>query len=166
MATANQNLSDFDQKELPNAEKMKIGIVVSEWNEKITSQLAEGAIKTLRESGLPKSQLFVHTVPGSFELALGAQWLFESYAPDAVICLGCVIQGETRHFDFVCQGITHGIQSLSLKINKAVVFGVLTDDNIQQSMDRSGGKHGNKGVEAAVTALKMVALQQKMKSNS
>jgi 6,7-dimethyl-8-ribityllumazine synthase len=138
---------------------MIIGIVVSEWNEKITSNLLKGAKEVLFKYGLKEEQLIVKYVPGSFELPTGAQFLMEYNPVDAVICLGCVIQGETKHFDFVCQGVSLGIKDVSLKYNKAVIFGVLTDNNIQQSIDRSGGKHGNKGEEAAISAIKMVALQ-------
>jgi len=164
MVTARKNLSFYNPDKLPSAKQMKIGIVVSEWNREITQGLEKGATETLLQAGASKSNMIIHYVPGGFELPLGAQWMFESYALDAVICLGCVIQGETKHFDFVCRGITDGIQSLCLKVNKAVIFGVLTDQNRQQSLDRSGGKHGNKGVEAAVSAIKMVALQAKMRN--
>ena len=132
------------------------GIVVSQWNEEITSGLLKGTYDTLLENGVAEENIIIKSVPGGFELPLGAQQLIENQKVDAVICLGCVIQGETRHFDFVCQGITFGIQTVSLKYNKPIIFGVLTDNTIQQSKDRSGGKHGNKGIEAAVTALKML----------
>lgn len=164
MATAGKNLSEYDQKTLPSAKGMKIAIVVSEWNEKITGGLLEGAKSCLLENQLDEQDLSIHYVPGSFELPFGAQILLESEKPDAVICLGCVIQGETKHFDFVCQGLTQGIKDVSLKYHKPVIFGVLTDNNEQQSIDRSGGKHGNKGTEAAITAIKMVALQQRIES--
>lgn len=162
MATANQNLSDqkFDALD---ASKMKIAIVVSEWNHKITGNLLEGAKSSLLKAKLKKENLLIKYVPGSFELPTAAQMILEAdKAVDAVICLGCVIQGETKHFDFVCQGVSQGIKDVSLKYNKAVIFGVLTDNNIQQSIDRSGGKHGNKGDEAAVSAVKMVSFQQSL----
>lgn len=164
MATANKNLSEYNQNTLPSAKGMKIAIVVSEWNEKITTGLLEGAKSCLLENQLDEQDLSIHYVPGSFELPFGAQLLLEAEKPDAVICLGCVIQGETKHFDFVCQGLTQGIKDVSLKYHKPVIFGVLTDNNEQQSIDRSGGKHGNKGTEAAITAIKMVALQQGIES--
>ena len=151
MATSLKNLSDNTIDPIENASHLKFGIVVSEWNSQVTDALADGAFQTL-----------VKTVPGTFELTLGAQWLAEQTDVDAVICLGCVIQGETRHFDFICQGVTYGIIELNLKYNKPFIFGVLTTDTLQQALDRSGGKHGNKGDEAAVTALKMVALKQSL----
>ena len=162
MATANQQLSSYDSEGLTSASDMKMAIVVSEWNEKITNGLLDGAKKTLLKEGLAEINLAIHFVPGSYELPLAAQFILEKATVDAVICLGCVIQGETKHFDFVCQGISQGIKDVSLKYNKPVIFGVLTDNTMQQSIDRSGGKLGNKGVEAAVSAIKMVALQRKI----
>lgn len=162
MATVNQNLSEHDPKKVPSASSMKIAIAVSEWNAKITNGLLKGAKETLIQYNLPESALSIHFVPGSFELPLAAQMILESKKVDAVICLGCVIQGETKHFDFVCEGVSQGIKDVGLKYNKPVIFGVLTDNNEQQSIDRSGGKHGNKGIEAALTAIKMVALQNSL----
>ena len=140
---------------------MKIGVVVAEWNEKITERLYQGAIEALEQCGC--TDIIRKYVPGSFELPLAAQYFLEYTALDAVICLGSVIQGETKHFDFVCQGVVSGIKDVSLKYNKPVIFGVLTDNTLQQAIDRSGGKNGNKGTEAAVTAIKMVALQKGLK---
>lgn len=137
---------------------MRIGIVVAEWNDEITGALSEGAVDLLRKQGIKSENLTVKKVPGSFELPSGAQYLLENHNPDAVIVLGCVIQGETRHFDFICQGVTKGVIDLSLKYKKPVIFGLLTTDNQQQAIDRAGGKHGNKGIEAAVTAIKMIDL--------
>lgn len=162
MATANQNLSDHDPSKVPSAQGMKISIVVSEWNERITKNLLAGAKSTLEKYGIAERDLNIHFVPGSFELPLAAQFLLESTDTEAVICLGCVIQGETKHFDFVCQGVSQGIKDVALKYNKPVIFGVLTDNTLQQSIDRSGGKHGNKGDEAAITAIKMLALQKSL----
>ncbi len=159
MATANKNLSDYDINSIPNAENMVFGIVVSEWNKDITSGLLNGAYDTLVGHGAKKDNIIVKSVPGAFELPLGAQTLFEKTKVDAVICLGSVIQGETKHFDFVCNGTATGIKDVALKYNKPCIFGVLTDNTMQQALDRSGGKHGNKGDEAAVTAIKMVAFQ-------
>lgn len=139
---------------------MKVGIVVAEWNTAITSSLLNGAVKFLKDSGVKPDNIFVHHVPGSFELTLGAQWLAEQKKYDAVIALGCVIQGETKHFDFICAAVANGITEVGLKYNKPVVFGVLTTNTLQQAKDRSGGKHGNKGTEAAATALKMALLQR------
>jgi|SRR5690554_1316982 len=162
MATANQNLSDQKFDDL-DASKMKIAIVVSEWNHQITGNLLKGAKESLFKAKLKEENLFVHYVPGSFELPTAAQMILETNtAIDAVICLGCVIQGETKHFDFVCQGVSQGVKDVSLKYNKPVIFGVLTDNTLQQSIDRSGGKHGNKGDEAAVSAIKMVAFQKSL----
>jgi len=156
---ATRDLSDYDIYSVPSGDNMRFGIVVSEWNFQITSALAEGAIKTLKKHGVRDEDILVKYVPGSFELPLGAQYFAEMENVDAVILLGCVIQGETRHFDFICQGVTQGTIELNLKYNKPFIFGILTTENEQQALDRSGGKHGNKGDEAAVTAIKMVYLK-------
>lgn len=161
MASQNKNLSVFDRP-IPSAEDMSFGIVVSEWNTTITSSLLKGALDTLHAAGCPKEQVSVKWVPGTFELPMGAQWFAEFTDVDAVITLGCVIQGETRHFDFVCQGVTQGIQQMQLSWNMPIAFGVLTTNDMQQALDRAGGVHGNKGDEAAATAIKMVALQREM----
>lgn len=161
MASSLKNLSDHDPASIPDGSTMKIGIVVSEWNEEITAALLEGAKETLYKHGVPEDQIHVTVVPGSFELTFGARIMAEKSALDAVICLGCVIQGETRHFDYICQSVTHGITELNLEYTIPFIFGVLTTDSLQQAQDRAGGKYGNKGDEAAVTALKMAALQQK-----
>lgn len=162
MATAGNNLSDYDFSKVPNGSDMAIGLVVSEWNEQITTGLLKGAHQTLLAHGVKEENIHLHFVPGAYELPLAAQFLLENKPVDAVICLGCVIQGETKHFDFVCEGVAHGIKDVSLKYNAPVIFGVLTDNTLQQSIDRSGGKHGNKGDEAAITALKMVALKNRI----
>ena len=160
MATNLKNLSEYNQDEIPSGEGIKISIVLAEWNLEITGALLDGAVRTLLKHGVREEDIRVEHVPGSFELPLGAQLIAESREPDAVICLGCVIQGETRHFDFICQGVTQGIANLNLKYGRPFVFGVLTTDTLQQAKDRSGGKHGNKGDEAAITALKMVQLKK------
>jgi len=162
MATVNNNLSDYDINSVPNATKMVFGIVVSEWNDKITKGLLNGAYTTLLKHGATEGNIIVKFLPGAFELPLGAQTMLEKTNVDAVICLGSVIQGETKHFDFVCEGTASGIKDVALKYNKPVIFGVLTDNNEQQAIDRSGGKHGNKGDEAAVTAIKMVYFQKSL----
>jgi len=162
MATVNKNLSDYDINSIPDASEMVFGIVVSEWNNDITSGLLEGAYATLVKNGTSEKNITVKHIPGSFELPLAAQTLLEKTNVDAVICLGSVIQGETKHFDFVCEATALGIKDVSLKYNKPVVFGVLTDNTLQQAIDRSGGKHGNKGDEAAITAIKMVAFQKEL----
>jgi len=156
---ATKDLSQYDLDKVPPANDMKFGIVVAEWNYSITSALAKGATETLKKHGTKENNILVKHVPGSFELPLGGQYFAEHENVDAVILLGCVIQGETRHFDYICQGVTQGTIDLNLKYNKPFVFGVLTTDNEQQALDRSGGKHGNKGDEAAVTAIKMLALK-------
>jgi 6,7-dimethyl-8-ribityllumazine synthase len=159
MATAQNNLSNFDKNEIPDARKMKIGIVISQWNNKITDNLLDGAKNTLLELNLDESNIIIHYVPGTFELPLAAQYLLEHTNVQGVIALGSVIQGETKHFDFVCDGATNGIMNVSLKYNKPVILGILTDNNLQQAIDRSGGKHGNKGIECAVACVKMIALK-------
>jgi 6,7-dimethyl-8-ribityllumazine synthase len=157
---ATKNLSQYDTDNIPSAENMRFGIVVSEWNFEITSALAGGAVDTLKKHGAPEENILIKYVPGSFELPLGAQYFAEMENVDAVILLGCVIQGETRHFEYICMGVTNGTVSLNLKYNKPFIFGVLTTDNLEQAKDRSGGKHGNKGDEAAVTAIKMIHVKR------
>ena len=134
----------------------KFGIVVSEWNEEVTEALYSGAVTTLLGLGATRENIERMNVPGSFELSLGAQWMAKREEIDAGITLGCVIQGETRHFDFICQACADGITNVGLKYDKPVIFGVLTTNNQKQAMDRAGGKHGNKGDEAAATAVKML----------
>jgi 6,7-dimethyl-8-ribityllumazine synthase len=156
------NLSAYDPENVPDAGEMRFGIVVSDWNRNVTWALLEGAVATLGKHGVTDENIVIKHVPGSFELTLGAQFMAEYDDLDAVICLGCVIQGETPHFTYICQGVTQGITSLNLEYNIPFVFGVLTTDNLQQALDRSGGKLGNKGDEAAITAIKMAALQREM----
>lgn len=156
---ATKNLSEYDLTAVPSASEMKFGIIVAEWNYEITGALARGAVETLLKHGAKEENIIVKHVPGSFELTLGAQYLAEYTNADAIIVLGCVIQGETRHFDFICDGVTQGITNLNMKYNKPFIFGLLTTDNQQQALDRAGGKLGNKGDEAAVTAIKMLALK-------
>jgi len=159
---ATRDLSSFDTKSVPGSGDMRFGIVVSDWNNDVTSALLDGAVKTLKKYGTPEENIVIKHVPGSFELTLGAQFLAEYDDLDAVICLGCVIQGETPHFTYISQGVTQGITQLNLEYNIPFIFGVLTTDNQQQALDRAGGKHGNKGDEAAMTAIKMAALQREM----
>ena len=159
MATTNNNLSDFNKESLPDSSNMKIGIVVSQWNNKITNGLYNGAYTTLIESGVSENNIEKIEVPGSFELIFGAKILSRRDI-DAIICLGSVIQGETKHFDYVCQAVSNGIKDLNISLDIPVIFGVLTDNTMEQALNRSGGKHGNKGVEAAVTAIKMAHLNQ------
>jgi len=158
MSSKNKNLSRHDSSEVPSANKMRFGIVVSEWNSEITEALYKGAIDALLKYGAKEQNITRINVPGSFELVLGAQKLISQKNIDAVICLGCVIQGETKHFDFICDAVANGIMQLNIIYAKPVIFGVLTTNDLQQAKERAGGKHGNKGVEAAVTAIKMAAL--------
>ena len=155
-----KNLSAYDPENVPDATEMRIGIVVSDWNREVTWSLLEGCVTTLRKHGATDDNIVIKHVPGSFELTLGAQFLAEYDDLDAVICLGCVIQGETPHFTFICQGVTQGITQLNLEYNIPFIFGVLTTINLQQAKERSGGRHGNKGDEAAITAIKMASLQR------
>jgi 6,7-dimethyl-8-ribityllumazine synthase len=154
------NLSVYDPENVPNAGDMRFGIVVSDWNKEVTWALMEGALSTLKKHGASNSNIVIKHVPGSFELTLGAQFLAEYDDLDAIICLGCVIQGETPHFTYICQGVTQGITQLNMEYNIPFIFGVLTTNTQQQAIDRAGGKHGNKGDEAAVTAIKMAELQR------
>jgi 6,7-dimethyl-8-ribityllumazine synthase len=160
VATSLKNLSDFSNTKVESAKGMRFGIVVAEWNPEITGALAQGAFNTLLAYGAEESDISIKYVPGTFELPLGAQYFLEYDKPDAVICIGCVIQGDTKHFDFICNAASSGIMDLNLKYNTPVVFGVLTPNTLQQAIERAGGIHGNKGDEAAVTAIKMVALQK------
>ncbi|AWG25467.1 6,7-dimethyl-8-ribityllumazine synthase [Flavobacterium kingsejongi] len=156
MATENKNLSEYDKTKLPNVAQSSFGIVVSEWNEQVTGGLFKGAYDTLIDNGVLPENIIKYDVPGSFELIYGSRKMMEKQPHLAgIIAIGCVIQGETKHFDFVCEGVTQGIKDLNIMGKMPVIFCVLTDNNLQQSIDRSGGIHGNKGVEAAVAAIKM-----------
>lgn len=166
MSSVNKNLSSVEGRQIPDASPFKFAIVYSEWNYEITNALKEGALKTLIENGALEENILIKEVPGSFELTLGAQYMAEYATVDAVICLGCVIQGETRHFDFICDAVAKGITDLNIKYNMPFIFGVLTPDNQQQALDRAGGKHGNKGDEAAVTAIKMLGLKKSFRSGT
>lgn len=168
MATDGKNLSQFDKDRFPNCTHLNIGIAVAEWNGKITNALYQGALETLKTYGVPEENIHKVEVPGAFELVYACKKMQKEtfskkgkrllYKLDVIIAIGCVIRGETAHFDYVCQAVTHGIKSLNLNNRCPVIFCVLTDDNEQQSIDRSGGKHGNKGVEAAVAAVQMAHL--------
>jgi len=157
-----KDLSAYDPELVPDAAKMRFGIVVSDWNREITRALLDGAVNTLKKHGATDNNIVVKHVPGSFELTLGGQFLAEYDDLDAIICLGCVIQGETPHFTYICQSVSYGITKLNLEYNIPFIFGVLTTLNIEQARDRAGGKLGNKGDEAAVTAIKMAALQREI----
>lgn len=166
MATSLKNLSEYDGTSIPSAKGMKFGIVVSEWNYEITGSMAEAAVETLLKQGTTEDDIIIKHVPGSYELTLGAQLIFDYTDVNAIICIGCVIKGETPHFDYICQAVAHGITRVSLDNGIPVIFGVLTTNNLEQAKDRAGGKHGNKGVEAAVTAIKMVALSNEFMRNT
>jgi len=160
MATVNKNLSDYDKATIPNAKDFRFGIVVSEWNDNITEGLYKGAFETLIDNGVTEENIVRWDVPGSFELIFGCKKM-QQHMVDAVIAIGSVIQGETKHFDFVCEGVSQGIKDLNVLHDVPVIFCVLTDNNMQQGIERSGGKHGNKGTEAAVAAIKMAFLNTK-----
>jgi len=157
MATKNTNLSLFNKEDVPNAKGLTFGIVVSNWNESVTNNLFKGAYETLIECGAHSVDIQRYDVPGSFELVFGAK-IAAKDKPSAIICIGSIIQGETKHFDFVCNAVSNGIKDLNVQLEIPVIFGVLTDNNMQQAINRSGGEHGNKGVEAAITAIKMATL--------
>jgi len=159
MSTKNKNLSAYSKGIVTDISNKNFAIVVSEWNDQITDALFSGTMQTMLDHGADKRKIKRIDVPGSYELPLGAQWMAEKSNIDAVICLGCIIQGETPHFDFISQAVAQGIKDVGLKFNKPVVFGVLTTNNMQQALDRAGGKHGNKGDEAAITAIKMLSIQ-------
>ncbi|MEC7864112.1 MAG: 6,7-dimethyl-8-ribityllumazine synthase [Bacteroidota bacterium] len=157
MATKNTNLSYFNKDEVPNAKGLTFGIIVSEWNANITNNLFKGAYDTLIECGANADDIYKYNVPGSYELVFGVK-IAAKAKPNAIICLGSIIQGETKHFDFVSNAVAIGIKDLNIQLNIPVVFGVLTDDTMDQAINRSGGKYGNKGTEAAITAIKMAVL--------
>jgi 6,7-dimethyl-8-ribityllumazine synthase len=161
MSLKKKDLSQFSAP-LPPADDMKFGIVVSEWNREVTEALLSGAVRTLRGAGCAEHNILIKYVPGTFELPLGAQFFAQYTDVDAVIALGCVVQGETRHFDYICSGATQGIVQLQIAWNMPIAFGVLTTNDMQQALDRAGGAHGNKGDEAAATVINMVKLQNEM----
>ncbi|MDR2914796.1 MAG: 6,7-dimethyl-8-ribityllumazine synthase [Tannerella sp.] len=163
MATAYQNLSSYDFNSIPDASKMRVGIIVSEWNSSITEKLLKGACGTLEKHGVSHDNLSVYRVPGSFELTFGAQQVAKYGDVDAVIVLGCVVRGDTPHFDYVCEGVTEGVTRLNSTQDIPVIFGLLTTENMQQAEDRAGGILGNKGDESAITAIKMIDFICKLK---
>ncbi|MBY8962448.1 6,7-dimethyl-8-ribityllumazine synthase [Flavobacterium sp. D11R37] len=160
MATANKNLSEYDKNTIPNAKGFRFGIVVSEWNTNITTGLYNGAVEALLDLGANEADITRWDVPGSFELIYGCKRMIQTQKVDAVIAIGSVIQGETKHFDFVCEAVSQGIKDLNVQTDIPVIFCVLTDNNLQQAIDRSGGTHGNKGTEAAVAAVIMANLKR------
>lgn len=164
MATKNKNLSVYDKATIPNAKNFRFGIVVSEWNPKITEGLFQGAFDSILDCGGIKENIVRWNVPGSFELVYACKKMQQSYDMlDAIIAIGSVIKGETKHFDFVCHATSQGIKDLNIQSDIPIVFCVLTDNNLQQAIDRSGGKHGNKGTEAAIAAVKMAQLRKDAK---
>ncbi|HMQ48841.1 MAG TPA: 6,7-dimethyl-8-ribityllumazine synthase [Saprospiraceae bacterium] len=164
MASSLQNLSHYNEENMPSAEALSFGIVVSEWNQHITHALYEGCRETLIKHGVKEENIHTLQVPGSFELPLGGKWMADNHKVDAVICLGCVIQGETRHNEYINQSVSTGLTNLSLFYARPFIFGLLTPNDEQQALDRAGGKHGNKGVEAATTAIRMAALKKGFKA--
>lgn len=162
MASALKNLSSYDENTIPSAENMSFGIVVAEWNAEITHALYEGCFDTLTKHGVKEENIHTIQVPGSFELPTGARLMAVKYKLDAVICLGCVIKGETKHDEYISNAVAMGLTNLSLASGQPFIFGVLTPNNEEQARDRAGGKHGNKGVEAAVSAIRMAALRKEM----
>lgn len=162
MATRNHNLSDYDINSVPSAEGMKVGIVVSEWNDNITGALLDGAVNTLKKHGVAPDDIRVETVPGSFELIHGAQLMARTKV-DAVIAIGCVIRGDTPHFDYICEGTTYGLARLNATGDIPIIYGLITTNDMQQALDRCGGSMGNKGDECAITAIKMIALSRKLR---
>ncbi len=168
MATKYHNLSDYDPSEIPDASNMRFGIVVAEWNSDITFALRDGAINTLAKFGTPEENITVFHVPGSFELVYGAQQLTKAlsfqglHTVDAVIAIGCVVKGDTPHFDFICEGTTQGIAQLNATQKVPVIYALLTVNTMQQALDRAGGVLGNKGDEGAITAIKMVDFKRKV----
>lgn len=165
MATQLKNLSDFSNTQLPEAADFTFAIVVSQWNDEITNALYQGAVDFLLKYHAASENILTIHVPGSYELSAAADMILTYKKVDAVICLGCVIQGETRHFDFICNAVANGLTQITIKHNKPVVFGVLTTDSLLQAQERSGGKHGNKGEEAAATAIQMAVLHRSLAQN-
>ena len=163
MATAYHNLSDYDFNSVPDAADMRFGIVVSEWNYNITGALLAGAVKTLQTHGAKEENILVHHVPGSFELTFGAAQMIQSGKVDAVIAIGCVVRGDTPHFDYVCAGTTQGIAHLNATTDIPVIYGLITTNNMQQAEDRAGGCLGNKGDECAVTAIKLIEFKRQLR---
>lgn len=159
------NLSDYSKESVPSGKPYRIGIIHAEWNSNITDALTDGAYNTLIEHGVDKDHITKIAVPGTFELTTAADLMLTTNSQfDALICIGCVIQGETRHFDFICDAVSNGLTNVSLKHGKPVIFSVLTTNNMEQAQERAGGKHGNKGIEGAVTALKMCDLHRRLKT--
>ena len=165
MSSKDKNLSEYTNESIPDASEMKMGVVVSDWNSNITTALKKGCLETLVKHGMLESNIKVIHVPGTYELTSGASMLGSSDPMDGIICLGCVVKGETRHDEYINSAVANGLTILSINMNKPVIFGVLTVENMEQALDRAGGKHGNKGVESAITAIKMVELHRNIKGH-
>lgn len=165
MATTYHNLSQYDATQVPDAHNMTFGIVVSEWNPKVTDSLLKGCVETLTKQGAQVNNILIEHVPGSFELTFGAQQFIRQSNVDAVIILGCVVKGETPHFDYVCMGVTQGVTYLNATTNTPVIYGLVTANTMEQAIARSGGSLGNKGVECAIAAIKMIDLVAHLKKN-
>lgn len=157
MATSLKNLNEYNQTNFADISEKKFGIVVADWHKEITDILSNGAIETLLKHGAQKENIYRNSVPGSFELTLGAQFLAQHEEIDAVICIGVVIKGDTKHDDYINHAVANGLTSVSLKYNKPVAFGLVTTNNLEQALDRAGGKHGNKGIEAAAAVIGMLS---------
>ncbi len=163
MSVKKTNLSEHDSSKIPVLVNKKIAIVVSDWNTDVTFVLRDGAVDTLIKYGLTKNDIIIKYVPGSFELPIAAEMIYRTHDEiDGIICLGCVIQGETRHFDFICNAVSNGVMNVAINYSSPVIFGVLTTNDMQQAIERSGGKYGNKGVEAAIACIKMIALEDSL----
>ncbi|MCB0633104.1 MAG: 6,7-dimethyl-8-ribityllumazine synthase [Saprospiraceae bacterium] len=166
MASASKNLSAYDEKSIPSAEEMSFGIIVSEWNADITHALYDGCYDTLVKHGAKPDAIHTVQVPGAFELPSAAKMVAAYHNPDAVICIGCVIKGETKHDEYINNAVATGLANLGMALGKPIIYGVLTPNDEEQAKDRAGGKHGNKGVEAAVTALRMAGLRKELSKGS
>jgi 6,7-dimethyl-8-ribityllumazine synthase len=162
MAAKKINLSDIQGSDVPSGAEQRVGIIVAEWNSEITFRLRDGAIDTLTKHGVAYEDIIVKYVPGAFELTKATEWMMRKYLVDSIIVIGCIVRGGTPHFEYICSAVSNGITNLNTQEFGCAVFGVLTVDTFEQGMERAGGAHGNKGVEAAVTALKMMALQDEM----
>ncbi len=162
MATINKNLSEYNRQHIPNAESLRFGIVVSEWNPHITENLLQGALQAFKENGALEENIIIWHVPGSYELIYGSHQMVKTQEVDAVLAIGSVIEGETKHFDFVCEAVSQGIKDINIQTDTPAIFCLLTDRNEQQAIDRSGGKHGNKGIECAVAAIQMADLKKRL----
>ena len=163
MSSKHQNLSSTFAENKYEVSNHTVGIVVAQWNQDITSALLDGARQALFDNGVIESNVTIVEVPGAFELPVGARMLLQSGSFDGIICLGCVIKGETKHDEYISNAVAHGIMNLSLTSGKPVIFGLLTPNNHEQALERSGGKHGNKGTEASMTLLQMLEVKKKLK---